>query len=91
MLIFIGFWGAKRGGLEGGLKALFSLLGPRWAQEAPRAHQDPSKRLPRASQEPPRALQDGFGDRFLVDFGWDFGCIFDRFGLGFRLPPAQNI
>ena len=72
MLIFDDFLGSSwgpRGGAGAGSKALFSLLGPRWAQEPPRAHQDPS------SQEPPRALQDGFGDRFLVDF-WSILNVF---------------
>ena len=86
MLIYVDFcWilgfklGAKRGGAGAGPKALFSLLGPRWAQEPPRAHQDPSKRLPRASKSPPRWLWGQIFGRFLIDFG----CIFDRFLVDF--------
>ena len=82
MLIYVDFYwilGGQEGCAGAGSKALFSLLGPRWAQEPPRAHQDPSKRLPRASKSPPRRPWGQMVGRFLIDFG----CMFDRFWVDF--------
>ena len=79
MLIYVDFYrilGGQEGGAGGGSKALFSLLGPRWAQEPPRAPQDPSKRLPRASKSPPRRPWGQMFGRFLIDFGCIFGQCF---------------
>ena len=42
----------------------------------PRAHQDPSKRLPRASKSPPRGPWGQIFGRFCIDFGCMFGQCF---------------
>ena len=70
MLIYVDFcWilgfklGAKREGTKGGRRHFFRS----WGQDGPKSPQEPTKTPPRGSQEPPRALQDSFGDRFVVD------------------------
>ena len=64
--------GSQHGGVKGGTRMHFSslcwILGLRWAKIAPRALQEAPKSPPRAAQEPPTSLQDGLGDRCLLDF-----------------------
>ena len=73
MLIFIGFWGAKRGGLEGGRRHFFRS----WGQDGPKSPQEPTKTPPRGSQEPPKSLQEPSK----MALGTDFWSIFDRFWM----------